>query len=63
MSESPNWGGCSSTTTLPVVRYYNEAIELELVLFKREIETKFAASAMNKHFKFPRTLVDKCQRD
>ncbi len=28
-------------------RYINEAIELELVDFKREIESKFASSIMN----------------
>ena len=32
----------------------NEAIELELVLFKKEIEEKFAKSKVNKTFKFPR---------
>jgi len=36
----------------PKVR--NEAIELELLIFKREIEEKFGKSLMNKNFNFPR---------
>jgi hypothetical protein len=35
-------------------RYINERIELELVDFKKEIEEKFAGSAVNANFKFPR---------
>ena len=35
-------------------RYINEAIELELVLFKREIEEKFAKSLVNRLYTFPR---------
>jgi hypothetical protein len=35
-------------------RYINEKIEEELVEFKKEIEEKFAASKVNKEFKYPR---------
>ena len=31
----------------------NEEIEKELVIFKKEIESKFAVSKMNQNFKFP----------
>ena len=34
--------------------FKNEAIEKELVKFKKEIETKFAKSAMNAAYGFPR---------
>ena len=35
-------------------KYVNEAIELELIIFKREIEEKFAKSKVNREFKYPR---------
>ena len=35
-------------------RYVNEKIEEELIEFKQEISDKFAKSAMNRTFKFPR---------
>ncbi|CDW84753.1 UNKNOWN [Stylonychia lemnae] len=36
--------------------YLNEAIELELIVFKKEIEEKFAKSVINKVFDYPRQL-------
>ena len=36
-------------------KYWNEEIELELKMFKKEIEEKFAKSKVNL-FKFPRVL-------
>jgi hypothetical protein len=34
-------------------KYANEAIELELVIFKKEIEDKYAASIVNREFIMP----------
>jgi hypothetical protein len=34
-------------------KHVNDEIEKELVTFKKEIESKFAKSKMNKNFKFP----------
>ena len=39
-------------------RHVNEAIELELLLFKREIEEKFAKSIVNRLYQFPRAFVE-----
>ena len=51
----------SPTGRNPIVKpkIRNEAIELELQIFKKEIEEKFAASEVNKNFKFPRKDYDR----
>lgn len=43
-----------NTFEIPKPRYRNDAIELELILFKKEIEEKFSTSVVNKTFVFPR---------
>jgi hypothetical protein len=53
-SESPTNGG--DLITKPNVR--NEMIEIELKLFKKEIEEKFAKSDVNKNYIFPRINDD-----
>ena len=54
MSDSPvrQNGQKKNKPSRPI--YYNEAIELELLIFKREIEEKFAASRMNQTYRFPK---------
>lgn len=39
----------------------NEAIELELQIFKEEIEERFAKSAINKNYVFPKTQTSDSQ--
>ena len=48
--------------TLKRPRYINEKIEQELVEFKIEIEERFAASKVNKVFRFPRLTNDEVQQ-
>eukprot|EP00347_Sterkiella_histriomuscorum_P009777 403339933 len=50
LSESPTRG--QNKVVKPQCK--NDAIELELIVFKKEIEDKFAKSKMNQQFRFPR---------
>ncbi len=46
LSESPTRAN-GGQQKIPRPNYYNEAIELELIIFKKEIEEKFARSIVN----------------
>jgi hypothetical protein len=50
-SESPSRSNGFEPIEKP--SYYNEAIELELVVFKKEIEDKYAKSIVNRDFIMP----------